>query len=102
LIDVLALEGAMFAPYIFEDASARTNKSSKFAVASQNNGSFNYYRRQIKQQLRGDTLPPDESPALPPEARGDDNLPHKMPKLIHNNNCFFYVLLLLVTIKLIS
>jgi hypothetical protein len=35
LIDVLALEGAMFAPYIFEDASARTNKSSKFAVASQ-------------------------------------------------------------------
>ncbi len=35
LIDVLALEGATFAPYIFEDASACTNKSSKFAVASQ-------------------------------------------------------------------
>ena len=30
LIDVLALEGD-----IFEDASARTNKSSKFAVSSQ-------------------------------------------------------------------
>jgi hypothetical protein len=35
LIDILASEGAMFAPYIFEDASACTNKSSKFAVASQ-------------------------------------------------------------------
>ena len=35
LIDVLTSEGAMFAPYIFENASTRTNKSSKFAVASQ-------------------------------------------------------------------
>jgi hypothetical protein len=35
LIDVLASEGAMFAPYIFEDTFNRANKSSKFAVASQ-------------------------------------------------------------------
>ena len=34
LIDVLALEGAKFAPYI-EDAFNCANKSSKFAVASQ-------------------------------------------------------------------
>ena len=35
LIDILASEGAVFAPYIFEDAFNRANKSSKFAVASQ-------------------------------------------------------------------
>ncbi len=35
LIDVLALEGATFAPHISEDAFNRANKSSKFAVASQ-------------------------------------------------------------------
>ena len=35
MIDVLASEGAMFAPCIFEDTFTRTNESSKFAVASQ-------------------------------------------------------------------
>jgi hypothetical protein len=35
LIDVLASEGATFAPHISEDAFNRANKSSKFAVASQ-------------------------------------------------------------------
>jgi hypothetical protein len=62
LIDVLASEGAMFAPYIFEDASARTNKSSKFAVASQamvlsmtiggkSNGSFKPQKLYSKRSL---------------------------------------------------
>ncbi len=35
LIDVLASEGAMVAPYIFKDAFNCANKSSKFAVVSQ-------------------------------------------------------------------
>ncbi len=35
LNDVLASEGAIIAPYIFEDAFNCANKSSKFAVASQ-------------------------------------------------------------------
>jgi hypothetical protein len=35
LIDVLASEGATFAPHISEDAFNRANESSKFAVASQ-------------------------------------------------------------------
>jgi len=34
-IDVLASEGANFAPYIFKDAFNCANKSSKFAIASQ-------------------------------------------------------------------
>ena len=35
LINVLASEGAKFAPYIFEDAFNCANKSSKFAIAYQ-------------------------------------------------------------------